>query len=147
MSDRAFLVSKSTVSRVFVGGAVVILVGLVIELFALASAIAGGLVVIGGPSVITVNPGQLAPAVAGFAVGGLLIGGGSVAGVVAWVGALFNTARLADKTWFVALLVLGLVSFGVVAMIAYVLAGPDDARGVVDRGGLPSVAASPEGGA
>jgi hypothetical protein len=48
-----------------------------------------------------------------------------VAAIAAWVGALFNTARLEDKTWFAALLVLGLVSLGWVAMTAYVLAGPD----------------------
>jgi hypothetical protein len=50
---------------------------------------------------------------------------GALAALVAWIGALLNTAQLADKTWFVVLLVLGLVSFGFIAMIAYVLAGPD----------------------
>jgi hypothetical protein len=45
--------------------------------------------------------------------------------IASWVGALLNTSRLDDKTWFVVLLVLGLVSAGWVAMIAYVLAGPD----------------------
>ena len=33
-----------------------------------------------------------------------------------------------DKTWFVLLLVLGILSFGLVAMIAYVIAGPDGTR-------------------
>jgi hypothetical protein len=50
---------------------------------------------------------------------------GSIAGLVAWIGALINTAQLDDKAWFVVLLVLGLLSFGFVAMIAYVIAGPD----------------------
>jgi hypothetical protein len=46
---------------------------------------------------------------------------------VAWIGALLNTAQLDDKTWFVVLLLLGLFSFGLLAMIAYVIAGPDGA--------------------
>jgi hypothetical protein len=40
---------------------------------------------------------------------------------------LLNTSRLEDKAWFAALLVLGLISLGWVAMIAYVLRGPDSA--------------------
>jgi hypothetical protein len=54
--------------------------------------------------------------------------GGSIAGLVAWIGALLNTAELDSKTWFVVLLVLGLLSFGLVAMLAYVIAGPDSTR-------------------
>jgi len=47
---------------------------------------------------------------------------------VAWIGALINTVAIDDKTWFVLLLVLGLLSFGLIAMIAYVIAGPDSTR-------------------
>ena len=55
----------------------------------------------------------------------LAIIGGSLGQFVAWIGAVVNTARLDDKTWFVVLLVLGLLSFGFIAMLVYVLAGPD----------------------
>ena len=48
-----------------------------------------------------------------------------MAAIAAWVGALLNTSSLEDKTWFATLLVLGLVSLGWVAVIAYVLTGPD----------------------
>jgi hypothetical protein len=51
--------------------------------------------------------------------------GGLAGGLVSWIGALLNTAQLDDQTWFIILLVLGLFSFGIVAMIAYVIAGPD----------------------
>ena len=54
--------------------------------------------------------------------------GGIIAGIVAWIGALLNTVQLPDKTWFVLLLVLGLLSFGFFAMVAYVIAGPDSAQ-------------------
>ena len=49
-----------------------------------------------------------------------------------------NTAELEDKTWFVVLLVLGLFSFGFVAMLAYVIAGPDGVR----RSRLPTPGAA-----
>jgi hypothetical protein len=51
--------------------------------------------------------------------------GGSIAGLVAWIGALLNTAQLEDKAWFLVLLLLGIFSFGFIAMLAYVIAGPD----------------------
>jgi hypothetical protein len=44
---------------------------------------------------------------------------------VAWIGAVLNTANLSDKTWFVVLLVVGLLGFAFIATIAYVIAGPD----------------------
>jgi hypothetical protein len=52
----------------------------------------------------------------------------AIGAVVAWVGALLNTAQLEDKTWFVVLLVLGLFSFGWLATAAYVIAGPDSSE-------------------
>ena len=68
-----------------------------------------------------------------------------VRSLIAWIGALLNTARIADKVWFVLLLVLGLFSFGFIAMIAYVIAGPDgtlEPTGRQDRtmhvGGAPA---------
>ncbi len=58
-------------------------------------------------------------------IGVLVMAGGGIGQFIAWIGAVLNTARLQDKTWFVVLLLLGLLSFGFVAMIAYVIAGPD----------------------
>ena len=42
-------------------------------------------------------------------------------GLVSWIGALLNTAELEDKSWFLLLLVLGLLRFGIVAMLAYIV--------------------------
>jgi hypothetical protein len=50
---------------------------------------------------------------------------GTVAAVVSWIAALLNTWQLEDKVWFGSFLVSGLLGLGVVAMIAYVVAGPD----------------------
>jgi len=51
--------------------------------------------------------------------------GGAIGQFIAWIGALFNTVQLADKIWVIVLLLTGLFSFGFVAMIAYLVAGPD----------------------
>ncbi len=63
-------------------------------------------------------------ALAGLAVLAML--GGLAGQFVAWIAAVVNTAQLPDKTWFLVLLTLGLLSFGFVAMVVYVAAGPDD---------------------
>ena len=120
--------SKRTIAGLFIGAALAFVVGIVVGLFALVIAIASGLVAIGGADVVTVDGDALAGMLVWFVVASVLIGGGTVIAIAAWVGALFNTVRLEDKTWFVLLLVLGLASFGWVAMIAYVLAGPDGTR-------------------
>jgi hypothetical protein len=120
--------SKSTVTRLFVAGAVTSLAGLALGTVATVAAITGGAVRLGGPELVAVEPSALAGAVAWLALAGILATAGSVAAVASWLGALANTLRLDDKTWFVSLLGLGLVSFGVVAMIAYLVAGPDSTR-------------------
>jgi hypothetical protein len=61
-------------------------------------------------------------------VASLAVAAGTLAAIASWIGALLNTVQLEDKTWFVVLLVLGLFSFGWVAMAAYVFAGPDATR-------------------
>ena len=64
-------------------------------------------------------------------VGGLVVLAGGIAQVVAWIGALINTYALADRTWFIVLLiagaagVVGLAIAGFVAMAVYLLVGPD----------------------
>ena len=79
-----------------------------------------------GADVTGFQPSSMTPTAIGMALLGVLaIIGGSLGQFVAWIGAVVNTARLDDKTWFVVLLVLGLLSFGFIAMLVYVLAGPD----------------------
>ena len=58
-------------------------------------------------------------------LGGLAAAGGVITGFIAWIGALLNTSLLESKGWFVGLLLLGIFNFGFIAMIAYVIAGPD----------------------
>jgi uncharacterized membrane protein YedE/YeeE len=88
-----------------------------------------GAFILSGPDVIGIQP---TPAAWTFVllgiVGFVALVGGAICGLVAWIGALLNTAQLEDKTWFILLLVLGLLSFGFVAMLAYVIVGPDGTR-------------------
>ncbi len=55
---------------------------------------------------------------------------GGIVQLAAWIGALVNTYKIADKTWFAVLLVSGLLGFafgllGFAGMVAYLVAGPD----------------------
>jgi hypothetical protein len=114
------------ITRLFVGGIVAVIAGIILAVFSGLAAFAGTEVTMNGTDVTAV---RITPftwwMIAGATLGGLAIVGGAIAGLVAWIGALINTAQLDDKAWFIVLLVLGLFSFGLVAMIAYVIAGPD----------------------
>lgn len=76
-------------------------------------------------------------AVAMMGSGGLLFIAGGILQFIAWIGAMVNTARSADKTWFVLLLVLGLLGLQFAIMIAYLIAGPDVPRYPVMGAPLP----------
>jgi hypothetical protein len=121
--------SKDTVVRIFYGSMVALVAGVIFGFLAVWGAFASGAFVMDGPDVVGIDTHGMAwllVLVAGTAC--LVIVGGAIGGMVAWIGALLNTAQLADKTWFVLLLILGLLSFGLVGMIAYVIAGPDGTR-------------------
>ena len=117
--------SKTTVTRLFVGANFAIVAGIVLALSTIVAALVGGVVTIGGPTVFTVDGAAFAGAVGWLLLAAVILAAGTLVGIASWIGALFNTAELEDKTWFGALLILGLLSFGWVAMVAYVVAGPD----------------------
>jgi hypothetical protein len=134
MSIEMIRMSKKTVTRLFVGALVAFGAGLVLGFAALWAALASNAIDVGGSNHIDVNGGSGAwTALILVIVGSLAILGGTVAAVVSWIGALLNTWQLEDKMWFASLLALGLLGFGVVAMIAYVVAGPEGSRKGVAR--------------
>ena len=55
---------------------------------------------------------------------------------MSWIGALLNTWQVKDKLWFGSLLAGGLLGVSVVAMIAYVVAGPDGTKQTVTPPGI-----------
>jgi hypothetical protein len=134
-----FRVPKKTVTQLFVGAIAAFGAGLVLGMAALWAALATDAIDMGGRYVIDVNGGSGAwTALALVILGSLVLLGGTVAAVMSWMGALVNTWQLEDKLWFASLLALGLLGFGVVAMIAYVVAGPDGAN----HGETPALALS-----
>ena len=143
MSIETFRMSKKNVTRLFVGAIVAVGAGLVLGFAALWAALASDAIDVGGSDVIDVNGGSGAwIALALVVVGSLAILGGTIAAVVSWIGALLNTWQLEDKMWFASLLALGLLGFGVIAMIAYVVAGPEGTNQSVARPGVTVPAAS-----
>jgi hypothetical protein len=118
--------SKRSITRLFVGAVVAIGLGLILGVAALSSALASDAIDLGGRWGVEVSGGAGAWTAFGLVIAGsLAILGGTVAAVVSWLAALWNTWQLEDKLWFASLLVLGLIGCGVFAMIAYVVAGPD----------------------
>lgn len=138
--------SKPTITRLFVGSLIAVIAGAVLAAFAVVAIFASSAVVMDGQEIVGWNPTNFTwTMVALTVVASLTIAGGAIGGLIAWIGALLNTARIDDKIWFVLLLVLGLFSFGFIAMLAYVIAGPDGMRepaGAADRtmhvGGAPA---------
>jgi glucan phosphoethanolaminetransferase (alkaline phosphatase superfamily) len=57
----------------------------------------------------------------------------AIAMLIFWIGALVRLGQVRRWGWFVAVLVLHLVGLGIVAMVAYAIAGPDDAYIVAIR--------------
>ena len=126
--------TKSTVTRLFGASVIAVVAGFVLGFVAVIVAIASNSLVMRGPDVVGIEPTGLAWSMVGVAVLAVLaIVGGAIGGLVSWIGALLNTALLEDKTWFVLLLVLGILSFGFVAMVAYVIAGPDGTQQIGSR--------------
>jgi hypothetical protein len=118
--------TKSTVNKLFAGSLIAIAGGTVLSLVAAIVAYTNSALIMNGPDVVGVEPTAFAWSMVGVAiVGGLVMVTGAIGQFVAWIGAVLNTSRLEDKTWFIVLLVLGLFSFGFIAMLVYVLAGPD----------------------
>lgn len=119
--------SRTSIVRLF-WGSLIALVGAVV-LLAVAGILVytSGSLVMDGPDVVGVTLNGLGWSMIGLAVFALLVmAAAGVAQIVAWIAAVLNTATLPDKTWFVVLLVVGLLGFGFVVMIAYAIAGPND---------------------
>jgi hypothetical protein len=118
--------TKSTVTRLFVGSLIAIIAGIILLVTGVLLGFANGSFVMSGPDVQGIRPTPFAWSMVGLGVLGVLaILGGGIGQFVAWIGAVLNTSRLEDKTWFILLLVLGLLSFGFIPMIIYLLIGPD----------------------
>ena len=127
--------SKSTITKTWIAGLIVIVAGLLVGGISLALMLAYGGTFEPAPSgngqdFVPSMDGTFWTTVSFMILGFTAVAAGAIIQLVAWIGALLNTYPLADKTWFVVLLVGGLLSlaFGVVGfavMVAYLIGGPD----------------------
>lgn len=139
--------SKRTITRLWIAGLVVLVVGLVVGgvglglmlayggHFTPSSSGSGSDFVPNLDSVFWTTVGVMA---AGFTIA---IAGGIVQ-LAAWIGALINTNRLQDKTWFIVLLIGGILGLnfgllGFATMVAYLVAGPDGTTGMTSQESRP----------
>ena len=119
--------SKHTVTRVFVASLIAMAGGVVLLLVALWLAWTSGGLIMSGSEVVGVRSQPFTwTRVAVAIVAVLVLIGAAIAQFVAWIGAVLDTARLPDKTLFIVLLVTGVLSFGFIGMIIYLVAAPDD---------------------
>ena len=136
--------TKSTIVKLFWGSIIGLVAGLVLMGITFALAISNDIFVMSGPDVTGIKSGVLSWTLLGLmGLAILLLLFAAVAHFVAWIGAVLNTAQLPDKTWFVVLLVVGLLGLVFIATVAYVIAGPDgvkakeEARALTQAGGVP----------
>jgi hypothetical protein len=130
---------KSTVTRLFIGSLIALAAGATVLILAIALAIANNVFVMDGNDIEAIQGGPLGTALLGVAfLGALTAAGGVIAGFIAWIGAVLNTWQLESKAWFVALVLTGIFNFGFIAMLIYVVAGPDGkATRTAQPAGLP----------
>ena len=118
--------SKTTVTRLFIGAGLAIIAGAVLAFMAVGIAIASNVFVMDGSDIVGLRGSPVAWASLAIGVGGVVaVIGGMIAGLVSWIGALLNTWQLESKVWFIGLLLLGIFNLGFFAMVAYLIAGPD----------------------
>ena len=82
------------------------------------------------------NQGSSAPP-PGASLTYLVIVGAGIVTLVMWIGALVKLGMQRAWGWFVGLLVLHLLGLGIVGMVAYAVAGPEDEDLVVTRPRTP----------
>jgi len=118
--------TKATVTRIFIGGGLAATAGAILAIVAVWIGIANDVFVMNGPDIVGLRESALTWSLLGLGiVGALGFATGLIAGIVSWIGALLILAQLESKTWFVVLLLLGMVNLGIFGMIAYLIVGPD----------------------
>lgn len=118
--------AKTTIGRPFWGSLIALGGALILLAAAGGLALANGSLVRAGPDVTGIRENAFGWVMVALAAVAALVLITAVTQFIAWVGAVINTAGLKDKTWFIILLVTGLLSFRFIAMIIYLVAGPED---------------------
>jgi hypothetical protein len=137
--------TRSLIIKLFWGSIIGLIAGLVLMGVTVALAISNDIFVMSGPDVTGIKSGVLSWALLGLmALAVFVLLFAAAAHFVAWIGAVLNTAHLPDKTWFVVLLVVGLLGFVFIATIAYVIAGPDGLKATEEASAPPQAGGASE---
>jgi hypothetical protein len=138
-------VTKSTVVKLFWGSLIGLVAGFILMGITFALAINNEIFIMSGPDVTGIKSGALTWTLLSLcALAMLLLLFAAVAHFVAWIGAVLNTAQLPDKTWFVVLLVVGLLGLVFIATVAYVIAGPDGVKAKEEAVALQAAGGAPQ---
>jgi hypothetical protein len=125
---------KATVTKIFLAGVLAAIAGGIVVLVTGGIAYTNDVFTMNGQEVVGLRSGPLTWTLLGVGlVGALAMAAGAIAGLISWIGALLNVSQLDSKVWFVVLLLLGLTNFGILGMIAYIIAGPDGSNRAVTR--------------
>jgi hypothetical protein len=117
---------KATITRLFAGSALAVVAGAVASVSAIALAISNDVFILSGADITGIHPSVLGWSLLALGIAGAVaIAAGLVAGLASWIGALIVTWQAETKTWFAVLLLLGIFNLGFLAMIGYLVAGPD----------------------
>ena len=136
--------TKSLVVKLFWGSLIGLVAGFILMGITLALAINNEIFIMSGPDVTGIESGVLPWILLGLcALAMLLLLFAAATHFVAWIGAVLNTAQLPDKTWFVVLLVVGLLGLVSIATVAYVIAGPDGVEAKEEASALPQAGGVP----
>lgn len=130
--------SRSVIAKLFFGSLVSLVVAVVLLGVALAFALGSGSLLVDGANVVGIQSAFGWGMVVIATVAIFVIVAAAFGQLVAWIGALINTAALENKTWFVILLVTGLLGFGVIAMLVYLLTEPNTQGGYPPAGSRPA---------
>ena len=134
--------SRPVIAKLFYGSLIAIVLAIILMIVAAALAFGSSSLLMDGPDVIGIRSTFGWAMVAVGAVAALVLVAASIAQLVAWIGALIETAPLENKTWFVVLLVAGLFGFGLIAILVYLLVEPDTGRRAPSQpGAAPSLVA------
>jgi hypothetical protein len=139
---------KSTVTRTWLGGLVLLAGGLLVAGVSIGLMLAYGGTFTKAPfsngyDFVPSYDGVFWTTIGIMVVGFVAAAIGGLVQLAAWIGALVNTYQLQDKTWFAVVLAGGLlgIAFGLVglaAMVAYLIAGPDGTAAAQPRDLAPA---------
>ena len=126
MADMSGMPTKPLIARLCLVGVAAVVAGLLCAAAASALGNAGGVYVVDRGEIVGLRMAVLGFGVVGLAaIAAVALAGGTIVATIAWAAALARVHGAARKRWFIGLVLLGLPTFGVAAVVAYLVAGPE----------------------